>query len=313
VRIAAPAPGVLALAALLALAGSGLGAATLDARTLVFVPVRYSAGDEVTVRASIVPESGETLLALDLRPGAGLPAAGLVVPGEEADPELRGLRLSRSGEGWLLEASFVPWSPGPGSLPEARYKGFRLPALPYAAISVLGPEDRDPSPPRPQRDPPGTALFLYGLAGFLIAVSLGIAGAAAYLVPAARALLARRRAAQAFKRFGKSLDYLVAESGSADPAIYFAALSRSLRMYLASRVLPEAPALTASELGRLPESAFPSPSTKDRVAALVARADSVRYGEAPSGKAVARQALVAAAEEARAIGEANEEALLARV
>jgi hypothetical protein len=289
-------------------AGTGLSAAGFDARSLAYIPVHYSAGDEVVVRATILPEAGEKLAVLDLKPGAGLPAQG-----EEADPEIRELWLSRTPEGWLLSMRFVPWSPGSGFLPETRIKGLHLPALPYASISSLGPDDRDPSPPRPQRAPPGTALYLYCLGGFLIVLAFLTAGVALYLIPSARALLARRRAAQAFKRFGRSLDYLAAETETADPASYFAALIRALRLYLAARGLPEAEALTAAELAALPETAFPAPATKDKAAALVARADRVRYGEGAPGGARSRALLEAAVEEARAIGAANEEALLARV
>jgi hypothetical protein len=299
---------VLALALPFSLvAGRELDAATLDARSLAFVPFRYSAGDEVTVQAAIVPEAGEQPIPLDLRPGAGLRAQG-----EEADPELRELRLSRTAEGWLLALRFVPWSPGPGSIPELRIKGLVIPSLPYTALSLIGPEDRDPSPPRPQADPPGIALYLYGFAALLVILALGAAGGSAYLVPAARAIIARRRAAQAFRRFDKSLDYLTSGAGAADPAAYFAALTRTLRLYLAARALPEAPALTSRELSSLPESAFPAPATRDRTAALVARADRARYGgDLPEGARL--RVLLEAAEEARAIGQANEEALLARV
>jgi hypothetical protein len=298
----------LALALPLALAGSRLAAATLDARSLAYVPIRYSPGDEVLVQALVVPEEGETLAELRLGPGAGLPAQV-----EGSDPELRELSLAKTREGWLLRLRFVPWSPGSGSFPETRLKGFRLPALPFATLSLLGPEDRDPSPPRPQRDPPGMALFLYGIAGLLIVLVLGAAGAAVYLLPAARALAARRRAAQAFWRFDRSLEYLAAEAGSADPASYFAALIRVLRLYLAARVLPEAPALTAPELAALPDAAFPAPATRERAASLVARADRYRFGGEAPGGAAARAVLEAATEEARAIGAANEEVLLARV
>jgi hypothetical protein len=82
-----------ALALFLALAGTDLAGASFDPRSLAYVPVRYSAGDEVVVQATIVPEAGEKLLPLDLKPGAGLAAQG-----EEADPELREIRLSKTSE-----------------------------------------------------------------------------------------------------------------------------------------------------------------------------------------------------------------------
>jgi hypothetical protein len=293
----------LAAAAGLALAGP-LSGATLDARSIVYLPSLCAPGEELSVQALILPDGKERLEELDLKPGSGLPEDAV-----EADPELRELRLSKTPSGWLLSLRFVPWSPGPLSLPAMRLRGMLIPAVPYSAASVLGPEDREPSPPRRQCDPPGTVLFLYGLAGLLLALALGAAGTAAYLVPAARALLARRRAAQAFGRFAKGLDYLAAEAGSAEPSAFFAALSRAFRLYLASRALPSAPVLTASELSVLPESAFPAPATKDKAARFLAYADKVRYG----GEMPGRAALVSAVDEARAIGEANEEAILARL
>jgi hypothetical protein len=293
------------LAALIGWASAGrAAAAVVDARRLAYLPARYSPGEEVEIQALLSAEAGEKLSAFDLKAGSGLP-----VQGAEADPELRELRLAQTAEGWLLKARFVPWSPGARSLPALRVKGIALPALPFAAISVLGAEDRDISPPRRQRDPPGTALYLYGFAGFLLLLVLGAAGTAGYLVPAARALLARRRAAQAFGRFLKSLEYLARELGSAEPGIFFAALGHALRLYLSARALPEACALTAPELELLPEAAFPAPGTKSKAAGLIAYSDRIRYG----GERPGPDALAAAIESARAIGEQTEEALLARV
>jgi hypothetical protein len=283
-----------------------LAGATLDARTVVYLPARYSPGEELVAEAIIVPEGAEKLVELDLRRGSGLPTQD-----GEADPELRELRISKTAAGWLLSLRFVPWSPGPLFVPEKRIKGVLIPAFPYSAATILGPEDRELSPPRRQRDPPGTALYLYGLAGALVALALGAAGTAAYLVPAARALLARRRAAQAFKRFVTSLDYLETEAGSAEPAAFFSALSRAFRIYLASRALPGLPALTSPEIAALPETAFPAAATKERAAALFAYADRVRFGNEVPGPGIGRGALESAVDEARAIGEATEEALLA--
>ncbi len=290
-----------------------LFAATIDPTTLSYLPVRYSSGEEVIVQALLRPEGGERLVALDLKRGENLRDQG-----DEADPELRELRVSKAAAGWTISWRFVPWSPGSGVIPAMRVKGMSLPSISFSAPSLLGPDDRDPSPPRRQRDPPGTVLYLYGLVGLLLLLVLGGAGTAAYLVPAARALLARRRAALAFKRFAKSLDYLAAEADQAEPAYFFAALSRAFRLYLGTRVLPEAPALTAVEIETLPEEAFPAPATKEKAAALVALADKVRYGGdfGASGEPtpLARRAvLMAAAAEARSIAEANEEALLARL
>jgi hypothetical protein len=285
-----------------------LQAATLDARSIAYIPSRYSPGEEVFAQAILIPEGNEKPAAFDLRPGAGLAAQG-----EESDPEIRELRLSRTAAGWLLSLRFVPWSPGALAVPASRQNGIQIPAFPYSAITVLGPEDRDPAAPRRQRDPPGTALFLYGLAGFLLVLALGAFGAAAWLVPAARALLARRRAAQAYRRLITSLEYLSAEATSADPAAFFAALTRAFRLYLAARGILDAPALTAPEFALLPEEALPAPGTKAKAAALFAFADGVRYGAGIPATAAAREVLESAASQARSIAEANEEVLLARL
>jgi hypothetical protein len=294
----------LAFALLAAPIPAALSAATLDARSLVYLPVLYHPGEEVLAQGLLFPEGRERLAAFDMRRGAGLSEKS-----GEADPELRELKLAKTDEGWLLSLRFVPWSPGASAVASVRYKGITIPAFPYSAATSLGPEDRDPSPPRRQRDPPGTLLYLYLLAGGLIVIALGVAGAAAYLLPAARTLLARWRAAQAYRRFVTSLDYLLGEAGSAEPAVFFAALSRAFRLYLASRILPDAPALSSPELAALPEEAFPSPATRGKTAALLAYADRVRYG----GERPGPSALESAIAEARAIGEANEEALLARL
>jgi hypothetical protein len=320
VRARLPAAAALALA--LSAAGGPAPAATLDAASLSYLPLHYYAGDEVLIVARVLPEKGERLAELDLRPGEGLPSRS-----GEADPEIRALKLSKSSGSWTIEARFVPWSPGPGSLAESKIGGIRIPALPYAALSLLGPEDRDPTPPRPQRQLPGAALFLYGSAGAIAILALLAAAFFLYLLPAARSLLARRREERIFKRLDKSLDYLAREAGAAEDAAFFAALVRALRLYLAARFLPAAPALTASELEALPDEAFPAPATRRRTAALVALADRRRFGgeaaapaeaagadaSAPASAAGRGATLAAAVEEARAIAAANEEALRARV
>jgi hypothetical protein len=285
-----------------------LVALSLDSATLTTIPARYYAGDEVSLQATVRADSGEKLVPLALRPGSGLSAQG-----EASDPELRELRIGKSPEGWVLTLRFVPWSPGPGSIPELRLKGLRVPAIGYSAASILGPDERDPQPPRPQRDLPGTAFYLALFAALLLVLAaLGLV-VALWLVPAARSRLATRRAALAFRRLERSLDYLESEIGSADPASYYAALSRALRLYLAARALPEALALTAAEIARLPEGAFPAPATKARTVELFSLADRVRYGGEGYAEADRRARLESAAEEARAIGNETEEALLARV
>jgi hypothetical protein len=278
-----------------------LSAASL-AGTPSFIPAVYGPGEDVEVTASLAPGASETLSELELRSGAGLPA------GSADDPEIRSLRVARTAAGWEMRIRFVPWSPGRGTIPGLAARGAALPSLPYDAVSRLGPEDRDPSPPRPQRLPPGAALALYVLIGAALAVVLAAFGFVAYVIPASRALLARRRAGQAFRRLGKSLDFLTARALSADPAAFSAALARALRLYLAARVEPRAPVLTPGELSALPDDAFPAPSTRDAAAGILAWSDEVRFG----GAAAQAAALERAAAEARRIAAENEEALLAR-
>jgi len=284
------------------------GAATMDAATLAYSPPRYAPGEELVASALLIPGAGEKLASIDLKPGLGLPRQS-----EEADPELRELQVTRTQAGWLLRERFVPWSPGPRALPSVRYKSLLIPELPYSASSALGPEDREPSPPRAQRAPPGTALYLLIFAAVLAVLALGTAVSALFLLPAARALALRRREGLAFKLLSKSLEYLEAEAESADSAVFFAALSRALRLYLSARVLAEAPSLTAAEIQGLPETAFPAPETKAESADLLALADLERYGGGLSGRRRDRAGLVSALGLARRIGEANEEALGARL
>lgn len=295
--------GLAGIAAALALAGAARLTAASLAGPPAYAPFRYGPGDEVTIVAPIAPGAGETLSALELEPGAGLPE-----PGRSADPELRSLRVAKGPSGWELTIRFVPWSPGAGQVPALSARGLSLPALPYESASRLGPEDLYPSAPRPQRMPPGAALALYLLGGAALALVLAAFAFVAYLLPASRALLARWRAAQAFRRLERSLDYLVARAGSADGAAFSAALAGALRNYLAARVSPEAPVLTAAEISALPDSAFPTPSIRDRSASLLSWSDEVRFG----GTAAGAEDLASAAEEARRIAADSEEALLAR-
>jgi len=289
-------------AALAVLAGAPLAAATVEGRP-TYYPSSYGPGETVTVLVAIAPEPGEDLAELSLAPGSGLP------PGDGlSDPELLGVDIAKNNGRWTMRARFVAWSPVEGIIEGFKSGGIGLPAIPYRATPHLGPNDIDPSSPRPQVLPPGAALALYGLLGALAAVGLGLFGSAAYLVPATRRLIAGWKAGQAFRRLSKSLEYLAAQAGSADPAAYSAALGRALRNYLSCRFLPEAPALTPGELSSLPEAAFPAPSTRDRAADLLSWADEVRFGGSPASAAE----LEGAADKARQVAAENEEAILAR-
>ncbi len=291
----------LAAALALSLAPS-LAAATIEGRPSYF-PASYGPGEPVAVLVGISPEPGEELAEISLSPGSGLPPADGI-----SDPELLGVDIAKEKGRWRMRLRFVAWSPAEGIIEGLSVGGIGLPALPYRAVPRLGPNDIDPTPPRPQRLPPGAAIALYGILGALAALGLGAFGSVAYLLPAARRLIAKRKAGQAFRRLSKSLDYLAAQAGSADPAAYAAALERALRNYLTLRFLPEAPALTPSELSALPEAAFPAPSTRDRAAALLAWAEGLRFG----GSVARAGELGSAAAEARTLAAENEEAILAR-
>ncbi|HTX74428.1 MAG TPA: hypothetical protein VMC79_16470 [Rectinemataceae bacterium] len=288
--------------------------AAAPAKTL-FVPLRYYVGDEVEAIVSLVGSSGSNFVAggasgggVELRPGSGLPN-----PGPHANPVLRSVKIERSSRGWEARLTFVPWSPGPGAIPAISAKGFSIPPVAYNVSSVLGPEEGELAPPRPQREPPGTAIYLYGFAGLVLAIILGALGTAAYLIPAARVLLARWRAAQAFRRLRRGLEYLLRGLESADPRLFYAALARELRIYLAERIEARIPTLSASEIAGLPDSLFPAPGLRESAAALIAETEYGRYsGELrPGPGAVPR--LRAAAERARRLGESAEEAIDARL
>ena len=281
-----PAPRGLA-AAILALCLSALpaGAEPLGLVRLGFAPARFGAGEEVEAVALLEAGSVEPE-AFVLKAGGGLPE-----PGPGADPELRELRLSKTAGGWELRARFVPWTPGKGLLPPLSVRGLALPGLPYTVDSVLAPGDREPAPPKPQRDPPGTALYLYGFAGLVLVLVLAGFWAAAVLVPGARRLLARRRAAQARRALERSLAYLERGLGSSAPADFYAALARSLRLYLTARLLPEAAALTPAEIGALPAARFPEAGIRDDAAAVLGEADLARFAGLNPGLDAMRAAL----------------------
>jgi len=244
-------------------------------------------------------EGGE-LQPFSVKAGEGLPS-----PGPHADPELRSVSLSKAREGWELRIRFVPWSPEEGSLPALELRGLSIPALAYRVSSVLGPGSRDPAPPKPQLDPPGSALYLYGFAGLALILGFAVFASAAWLIPAALRLLARRKATQARRDLGRSLAWLAREKGKARPQDFYAALARAFRVYMAARLLPAAPALTPKELKALGEDAFPVPGLRDEAAALLAESDAVRFAGLEAGEAMMGQALARAAR----LGDVAEEAL----
>lgn len=289
----------LAFGAALLFSALPLAALSLKVERLSFLPARFRVGEEVELRAELSAEGGEPE-AFSLRPGSGLP-----LPAVDADCELKSLSLSRGPSSWELRARFVPWVPGEGRLPPLSARGTLIPAIAFSTLSALSPGDRDLDPPKAQRDPPGTQLYLYGFIGLLVLLAAAALGFATYVIPGARALLARWRAAQARKELGRSLSFLRASIGSVEKGAFYAALSRALRLYLAARVLPEAPMLTPRELGLLPETRFPTPEIRAEAAGLLAEADEARFGPAEASAA----AMGASIERALALGDAAEEAL----
>lgn len=285
--------------------GSELKSGTSPAESAaVFVPLRYLVGDEVEALIPLGEHPEGPSKGFELRLGAGLPLTGAF-----ADPVIRSVTVERGSSGWDARILFVPWSPGPGILPSMAARGMVIPPVPYNVSSSLGSEGCDAAPSRPQREPPGTALYLYGFAGFVLFLALSALGAALYLVPAARAILARWRAAQAFRRLRRSVAFLSRGSESAVPELFYAALARELRIYLAERIEPRSPNLSATEFAALPEETFPAPGIRESAAALIGETERGRYaGELAAGPSTAA-ILRAAAERAIALGGAAEEAI----
>jgi hypothetical protein len=293
-----------AWAAALCLLAHSFAAAAPSVVRLSYEPEVYRVGDEVQIVALLDGLPPDFEGDFSARPGQGLPPLG-----EAADPELRELRLTKTAQGWELRATIVPWSPDHGVLRGQEVRGLKLPSLAYSVHSILGSADRELFPPRPQRDPPGAAVYFYALAGIALVIVLASLGVAAWLLPAARALIARWRAAQAFRRLSRSLDFLVADAPSAEPAAFYAALSRALRLYLAQRALRTAAALTSSEFARLPDGSLPAPGMREKAVDILEEADSVRYG----GRAAAPDSMRSAAEKTRDLGTELEEVLVARL
>jgi len=288
----------------LAAAGSlSMYAAPLTVDRMAFLPARFFVGEEVEAIA-LVHFDAASVEAFAAKAGAGLP----VVPAQ-ADPELRSLALSKGPDGWELRWRFVAWTPGKGRIPAMELRGLSIPAVDYQTYSVLGPQDRDLSPPKPQLDPPGTSLYLYGFAAFVLLLVFIAFAVVSWLLPAARSLLERRKAAQARKALARTLAWLGKELRTAKPADFYAVLARALRNYLAIRVLPGAPALTPAELAALREDCFPAPGLRDEVSDLLAESDAVRYAGAPADIPRMREAIARASK----IGDTAEEALDARL
>jgi len=281
------------------LSGSGAWAATAKVDHLSFLPVTFHVGEEAEAFALVHIEGGEAQ-AFAVKAGEGLPS-----PGPHADPELRSVSIGKGREGWELRIRFVPWSPEASRLPALELRGLSIPSLAYEVSPVLRRGEGEPSPPKAQLDPPGSALYLYGFAGLAIFLAFLVFASAAWLIPSASRLLARRKAAQARRDLGRSLAWLAKEKARARPEDFYAVLARAFRLYLAARILPSAPALTPRELAGLGEDVFPVPGLRDEAAALLAESDAVRYTGLEAGPAMMGEALTRAAR----LGDAAEEAL----
>ncbi|HET7838979.1 MAG TPA: hypothetical protein VFL04_04425 [Rectinemataceae bacterium] len=287
----------------LALGAVSANAAPLRLDHLSFLPPVFGAGEEVEASAKLPGADAAGVSAISYRPATAAQAGS-------GDPELREIRVYRTPSGWELRIRFVPWSPGPGSLPAWRSKGVLIPPVPYVAASALGaamgnPRGLELSPPRPQAEPPGTAVYVYGFAAFVLLLVLVCLGLVAWLIPAARTLLAKRRAAQAYRRLCRDMDFLATQAEGGDPVPFYSALARALRIYLGERVEAGVPMLSARELGLLPQEAFPAEGIREAAASLLAETEEVRYAGLLPAAGEMRQAT----ERARAIGAKAEEAL----
>lgn len=297
------------LLALLALGGvMALGAAELVVDRLAFLPAAFGAGELTEAIASVHVAEGTEPEAFTLRAGEGLS-----LPGPGSDPEIREVRLQRGPAGLELHVLFLPWSPGEGALPAFSAHGLMVPRLPYSARAALPAGARDPAPPKPPREPPGAFFALYGLASLVLLLVLIAVALLSWVLPAARAILARRGAAQAWRALSRQLEFLGKGLGQAAldrqaASAFYAALARGFRHYLAARVLVEAPALTPGEFRSLPESRFPAIGLREEAAALLAEADAVRFAGAEARASMMAWTL----ERALRFGKVVEEALVDR-
>jgi len=266
---------------------------------LVFAPALFYAGEEVEALV-VASGTGGDPESFDLTAKSGLPERGSF-----ANPEIKRVSLKKAGDSWEIRYRFVPWTPGPGKLRGFSAKGSLIPGFDYSVEAAVKPGERDLEGPKPQRDPPGTALYLYGFAGFALLFALGIVAAAGWLLPAARALMARRRAAEAYTALEKSLDYLEGEVESVEPKAFCAVFSHALRLYLSARLIDRAEALTPAELAVLAEDRFPVPGLRDEAVSLLRASDTARF----SSEGFALERMRDSVRRAREFGSRAEEAL----
>ncbi|HUX39009.1 MAG TPA: DUF4129 domain-containing protein [Rectinemataceae bacterium] len=277
----------LVLVSLLALAAASVGAAgatappsipgaSLRIRSLSFEPRGFHAGEAVVARALL--ETAGT----DLEPfSLGATAMKGIL---EAAPELEivSASLSKNGSAWVYSVGFISWAPGAGLIPPLSIGGRLFPTLDFVAQPTSGAGDRLPGPRRPQADPPGSALYLYASVAILAALALLSLAFVFWVLPGALALLESWRSREALRRLQKTLDWLEENAEGSEGRAWFALLSRSLRVYLARRLIPAAEALTPGELAALPAATLPGGDFRESLASLFAASDAVRFADRPS-------------------------------
>ncbi len=294
-------------AAVFALCAAAGSARPLDLGRISFLPSRFRVGEEVELRAELLAAAnggieGGKLEAFSVGP-SDLPAA------TSTACELRSLAIVKSGKSWELRIHFVPWTSGAGRLPSINIHNYEIPSIDYDTAASIRTSDRELDPPKGQRELAGTALYFYGTIGLAVLLGLLILGFVTCLVPGARELLRRWRAGAAYKELRTAADYLESIIGKIKPSAFYGALAGAFRLYLAARVLPEAPSLTPRELSALPEDKFPVPAIRDEAAAALLEADAVRFG----GRQPDETSMHAAVRRVLSIASAAEEAINARL
>ena len=272
-------------------------------RSLSFEPRNFHAGESVVARA-LLDAGGSALEPFSL--GA---AALKGIPEARPELEIESASLSKNGGTWIYTVVFVTWAPGAGLVPSLSIGGRLFPALNFLAQASSAIGDRLPGPRRPQADPPGSALYLYAGVAILAALALASLAFVFWILPGALALFESWRSRAALMRLRKTLDWLEENAGEDDGRAWFALLSRSLRLYLARRLIPAAEALTPPEFSALPPAELPDAALRDSLGSLFAASDEIRFADRPSAAFGRAEALRLA----RDIARRAEEGLSAQV
>ena len=255
--------------------------------SIAFEPSTFHAGEKVRAQLNLGdPPVGLTAFGIDQnRESASL--------GATPDLEILGAALAKTRGNWVYTVTFRSWAPGEGTFPSLSIGGHRFPSFTYDTRATSGIDDPSPGPRRPQVDPPGTGLYLYAAVALVAILALLALAGIFWILPGARALLEVRRMREAFRALSQTLDWLEANAeGSARD--WYGLLARSLRLYLSRRLIPEAEALTSSELRALQEEGLPQNGFKEGLAFLLGQSDQACYAgivPAPAERRVAtRQA-----------------------